>query len=65
MQKVYLTNREVKAYIMKTNNWTASQYQKQYDIFKNKLRAYESYTQAQGAKTKKESVAKSELDISL
>lgn len=56
MEKRYLTSREVKAYIMKQNNWTKEQYQKEYDIFKNKLRAYESYTQAQGAKTKKESV---------
>ena len=57
MEKRYLTTREVKAYIMKQNNWTADQYQKQYDIFKNKLRAYESYNQAQGAKVSKESVS--------
>ena len=57
MEKRYLTSREVKAYIMKQNNWTKEQYQKQYDIFKNKLRAYESYKQAQGAKVTKESVS--------
>lgn len=56
-EKRYLTTREVKAYIMKQNNWTADQYQKQYDIFKNKLRAYESYKQAQGAKVQKQSVS--------
>ena len=57
MEKRFLTTREVKAYIMKQNNWTADQYQKQYDIFKNKLRAYESYKQAQGAKVDKQSVS--------
>ena len=46
----YLTSREVKAYIMKQNKWTADQYQKQYDIFKNKVRAYEAYQRAQGIK---------------
>ena len=56
MQKRYLTSREVKAFIMKQNNWTKEDYQKQYDIFKNKLRAYESYKQAQGAKVTKQSV---------
>ena len=34
---------EVKATIMKANNWTADQYKKQYDIFKNKLRAFEAF----------------------
>lgn len=34
---------------MSANNWTAEQYRKQYDIFKNKLRAYESYRKAHGA----------------
>lgn len=53
--KTYLTSREVKAYIMKTNNWTSSQYQKQYDIFKNKLNAYESYQQARGVSITKQS----------
>lgn len=55
-EKHYLTNREVKSYIMKTNNWTAEEYRKKYDIFKNKLRAYESYQSAQGAKVEKQSV---------
>lgn len=55
-QRVKMTNREVKAYIMKANNWTSEQYRKQYDIFKNKLRAYESYRQAQGVETKQQSV---------
>ena len=34
---------EIKATIMKANNWTADQYKKQYDIFKNKLRAFEAF----------------------
>lgn len=57
LEKQYLTNRQVKAYIMKQNNWTSDQYRKQYDITKNKLRAYESYKQAQGAKVSKQSVS--------
>ena len=55
-KQVTMTNREVKAYIMKANGWTSDQYRKQYDIFKNKLRAYESYKQAQGGKVKQQSV---------
>ncbi|MCQ2382743.1 MAG: hypothetical protein MJ060_02790 [Clostridia bacterium] len=42
-KKVELTNRQVKAYIMKVNGLTAEQYKKKYDIFKNKLRAYETF----------------------
>lgn len=47
-KRVVMTNREVKAYIMKQNGWTTTQYKKQYDIFKNKLRAYENYERASG-----------------
>lgn len=55
-KQVTMTSREVKAYIMKANGWTSDQYRKQYDIFKNKLRAYESYKQAQGGKVEPQSV---------
>lgn len=41
--KVKVSPSEVKRTIMKANNWTAEQYKKQYDIFKNKLRAFEAY----------------------
>lgn len=51
-----LSSREVKQYIMRANNWTADQYQKQYDIFKNKLRAYESFKEEQGAPVDRQSV---------
>ena len=54
--KVPMTTREVKAFIMKQNNWTTEQYRKNYDIFKNKLRAYESYQSAQGVKVAQQSV---------
>lgn len=47
-QRVKMTNREVKAYIMKANKWTTTQYNKQYDIMRNKLRAYEAYEKASG-----------------
>ena len=55
-KKVYLTDRAVKEYIMRANGWTAEQYRKQYDLFKNKLRAYESYQRAQGVNEKPQSV---------
>ena len=55
-QRVKMTNKEVKAYIMKVNGWTNEQYRKQYDLFKNKLRAYESYKTAQGSEVKQQSV---------
>ena len=38
-----MTASQKKQIIMKANNWTAEQYRKKYDIFKNKLRAYEAY----------------------
>ena len=44
-----VTSREMKKTIMQVNNWTAEQYRRNYDIFKNKLRAYESYRKAHGA----------------
>lgn len=53
--RIELTTKEVKQYIMKTNNWTSQQYDKQYDIFKNKLRAYENYERAHGADVKRQS----------
>lgn len=52
--RVPMTNREVKSYIMKINGWTSDQYNKQYDIFKNKLRAYEAY-EAQHGRVQKQS----------
>lgn len=54
-KRVAVTNREVKAYIMKQNGWTSSQYKKQYDIFKNKLRAYENFERASGKKVTNQS----------
>lgn len=55
-KRVNMTSREVKRFIMKQNNWTADEYQKKYDIFKNKLRAYESFKRAQGVKVEQQSV---------
>lgn len=56
-QRVEMSSREVKAYIMKQNGWTSRQYDKQYDIFKNKLRAYENYERAHGVTSKRQSPA--------
>lgn len=52
---VKLSNKEIKATIMKANNWTAEQYQKHYDIFKNKLRNFEAFERARGVEVKKQS----------
>lgn len=40
---------------MAANDWTEEQYRKQYDIFKNKLRAYENYRRAHGAEVETQS----------
>lgn len=56
-RKVELSSKEVKAYIMKVNNWTSSEYRKNYDILKNKVYAYESYMRQGGAKFTKTSTA--------
>lgn len=50
-----VTARQKKAAIMSANDWTEGQYKKQYDIFKNKLRAYESYRRAHGAEVETQS----------
>ena len=50
-----VSNREKKRLIMSVHGWTADQYRKQYDLFKNKLRAYESFRQAHGAEVKAQS----------
>ena len=55
-QRVTMTNREVKAYIMKVNGWTTEQYNKQYDIIRNKVRAYEAYERNSGREVKSQSV---------
>ena len=55
-QRVKMTNREVKAYIMKVNGWTTEQYNKQYDIMRNKVRAYEAYERSSGRKVTSQSV---------
>ena len=50
-----VTARQKKAAIMSANDWTEDQYKKQYDIFKNKLRAYESYRRAHGGEVETQS----------
>lgn len=50
-----VTARQKKAAIMAANDWTEEQYRKQYDIFKNKLRAYENYRRAHGAEVETQS----------
>ena len=43
-----ITRSEMRRTIMAANNWNAEQYRKQYDIFKNKLRFYESIQRSRG-----------------
>lgn len=38
-----VSRKQMKKVIMSANNWNEEQYRKQYDLFKNKLRAYETY----------------------
>lgn len=53
--RVELSSREVKAYIMKINRISSAEYKRQYDIFKNKLRAYEAFEKNAGKDIKKQS----------
>lgn len=53
--KEHVSTHEVKKAIMKENRWTESQYQKKYDLFKNKLRAKESFEIAHGLKVERQS----------
>lgn len=55
-QRVKMTSKEVKTYIMKINGWTTEQYNKQYDILRNKVRAYEAYERASGRQVNAQSV---------
>lgn len=43
-EKFELTQSYVKSYVMKARGWTDDQYNKQYDILRNKLRGYEQYS---------------------
>lgn len=54
-ERVELSTKEVKQYVMKVNGWTSAEYDKKYDIFKNKLRAFENYEQKHGVKNKRQS----------
>lgn len=56
-QQVELNARQVKNFIMKVNGWTSEQYRKQYDIFKNKVRAFEGYERAKGRKIQTQSIS--------
>lgn len=52
-----LTAREIKAETMKNRGWDKTTYQKQYDLFKNKLRAFENFQRAHGVSVKSQSPA--------
>ena len=57
MERVELSSRDVKQYVMRVHGWTSEEYNKKYDLFKNKLRAYESFKKAHGANIVPQSVA--------
>lgn len=52
-----MTAREIKAETMKNRGWDKATYQKQYDLFKNKLRAFENYERAHGKEVTPQSPA--------
>lgn len=56
-EKVKLTAHEIKQTTMKLKGWTAEEYRKQYDLLKNKTRAYEAFMEAKGKKETKQSIS--------
>lgn len=52
-----ISPREMKATIMRANDWTEEQYRKQYDIFKNKLRFYEELQRSRGIDVETQSIS--------
>lgn len=56
-EKVELTARQVKADIMQIRGWTSEEYQRQYDITRNRLRAYEGFLRQKGEFVRPESPA--------
>lgn len=53
---VKVSAKEVKAFIMSASGWTSEEYTKKRDIFKNRLRAFESFQRAQGKEVKSQNV---------
>lgn len=53
--KKKIPSRQMKKLIMSVNDWTEEQYRKQYDLFKNKLRAYENFRRAHGVEVETQS----------
>lgn len=53
---VKVSAKEVKAFIMSAHGWTSEEYTKKRDIFKNRLRAFESFQRAQGKEVKSQNV---------
>lgn len=43
-----ISSKKIKQTIMKAHGWNSTEYRKHYDIFKNKLRAYEEYKRVSG-----------------
>ena len=53
---IKVSAKEVKAFIMSAHGWTSEEYTKKRDIFKNRLRAFESFQRAQGKEVKSQNV---------
>lgn len=46
--KKIMSAKEIKSYVMKANDWTTAQYNKEYDKMRNRVRAYEKATGREG-----------------
>ena len=53
---VRVSPREAKKFNMSAHGWSSEEYTKKRDIFKNKLRAFESFQRAQGKEVKQQNV---------
>ena len=56
-ETVELSASQVKAEVMQIRGWTATQYEKEYDKIRNRIRAYEGFERSMGEKVTPESPA--------
>lgn len=55
--KQNISYRSAKQEVLKIRGWTSEEYQKKYDILKNKVRAYESFKASKGIKVEKQNIS--------
>lgn len=56
-EKTNISYHSAKQEVLKIRGWTSDQYQKQYDLLKNKVRAYESFKASKGVKVEKQNIS--------